>query len=259
MAKSSVAKLAKKSGQRNTARSLAASASPSFLSIVNLLPVRSDCSTMSTTPPGLGLEIQDLRDERYRLGQCPNCGTQLFKIKKKGLLNKTEVRKPLTTPGLVDRGQCLKCLNNTQTTEDTGNLLAAAAISSVGEGKEETEDEIRPRAAQQQPNNATGGETVYIGDFNDYGERHGPGELLWSNGDKYVGNFYHGLRHGQGTLYFKDGAYSTLYMFGEQLKYIGSVANKFLVNLFESVEHADSTLFYRFFTIRIGIRWIVGE
>ena len=46
---------------------------------------------------------------------------------------------------------------------------------------------------------------MYIGDFNSQGERHGPGELLWSNGDKYVGNFVEGLRDGQGTLYFKDG------------------------------------------------------
>lgn len=146
---------------------------------------------------------QSLRDDRYRLGQCPNCGTQLFKIKKKGLLNKTEVRKPLSTPGQVERGQCLKCLSS-KPEDDGGHLLAAAAIASVGE---ETEaDAPKPRAAQQQPNNATAGETVYIGDFNEIGERHGPGELLWSNGDKYVGCFVNGLRHGQGTLYFKDGS-----------------------------------------------------
>jgi len=81
--------------------------------------------------------------------------------------------------------------------------LAAAAIASVGEGKED--DDGQPKSAQQHPNNATAGETVYIGDFNASGERHGPGELLWSNGDKYVGSFVCGMRHGQGTLYFKDG------------------------------------------------------
>lgn len=148
---------------------------------------------------------QAARDERYRQGQCPNCGTQLFKVKKKGLLNKTEVRKPLSTPGLVERGQCLKCLSS-KPTDDGGHLLAAAALASVGEGTGDSEESgPTPRAAQQQPNNATAGETVYIGDFNEQGERHGPGELLWSNGDKYVGAFVNGLREGQGTLYFKDG------------------------------------------------------
>ena len=161
--------------------------------------------------PNNGEELQAIRDDRYKHGQCPNCGTQLFKIKKKGLLNKTEVRKPLNTPGLVERGQCLKCLSNKTATEDGGHLLAAAAISSVGEvGRDDDTsnnnlDGSQPRAAQQQPNNATAGETVYIGDFNQQGERHGPGELLWSNGDKYVGNFENGLRSGQGTLHFKDG------------------------------------------------------
>jgi hypothetical protein len=85
--------------------------------------------------------------------------------------------------------------------------MAAAAIASVGESNGSASDSNpQPKSAQQQPNNATAGETVYIGDFNDQGERHGPGELLWSNGDKYVGSFINGLRDGQGTLYFKDGA-----------------------------------------------------
>jgi len=165
---------------------------------------------------------QAVRDNRYKVGQCPNCGTQLFKIKKKGLLNKTEIRKPLTTAGLVERGQCLKCLSDKTSTEDGGHLLAAAAIASVGEQQDDSNSNNNnnnnnnnnmnmvgsqqgSRLAQQQDNNATAGETVYIGDFNSQGERHGPGELLWSNGDKYVGNFVEGLRDGQGTLYFKDG------------------------------------------------------
>lgn len=151
-------------------------------------------------------EHQAVRDERFRNGQCPNCGAQLFKVKKKGLLNKTEVRKPLTTPGLVVRGQCMKCLP-AKAPEEIEQMLAAAAIASVGEEEEQILDEDKPRAAQQQTNNATAGETVYIGDFNDSGERHGQGELLWSNGDKYVGSFFNGLRKGQGTLYFKDGTY----------------------------------------------------
>lgn len=156
-------------------------------------------------------EQQTVRDERFKNGQCPTCGTQLFKVKKKGLLNKQEKRLPLNTPGLVSRGQCLRCLPKASPKE-TEELLAVAAIAAAGDGKDlaaQEEESEKPRAAQKQPNNATAGETVYIGDFNEFGERHGPGELLWSNGDKYVGSFVNGLRNGQGTLFFKDGRFCT--------------------------------------------------
>lgn len=171
---------------------------------------------------------QAIRDDRYKKGQCPNCGNQLFKIKKKGILTKTEVRKPLNTPGLVERGQCLKCLSNKTAAAGGDHLLAAAAMSSVGDNNNTNNnghsnnnhhdnsnsmDGSQPRSAQQQVNNATAGETVYIGDFNAMGERHGPGELLWSNGDKYVGNFQGGLREGQGTLHFKDGRFTVGFNF----------------------------------------------
>jgi hypothetical protein len=48
--------------------------------------------------------------------------------------------------------------------------------------------------------------TVYIGDYNGRGQRHGAhGELLWDNGDRYVGSFVNGQRTGSGTLFFRDG------------------------------------------------------
>ncbi|KAL3911335.1 MAG: hypothetical protein SGILL_007319, partial [Bacillariaceae sp.] len=50
--------------------------------------------------------------------------------------------------------------------------------------------------------------TVYIGDYNDRGQRHGAhGELLWDNGDRYVGSFVNGKRTGSGTLFFRDGEF----------------------------------------------------
>lgn len=36
------------------------------------------------------------------------------------------------------------------------------------------------------------------------GVREGRGQLVWSNGDRYSGDFQNGLRHGQGaTIYYK--------------------------------------------------------
>ena len=51
------------------------------------------------------------------------------------------------------------------------------------------------------------GETVYIGGFNIAGHRHGSGELIWNNGDHYVGSFVNGTREGHGILYFGDGTW----------------------------------------------------
>jgi hypothetical protein len=47
---------------------------------------------------------------------------------------------------------------------------------------------------------------VYIGEYNDRGQRHGPhGELIWDNGDRYVGSFVCGKRTGTGTMFHRDG------------------------------------------------------
>ena len=46
------------------------------------------------------------------------------------------------------------------------------------------------------------GTAVYHGPYNDYGQRHGEGEMIWSNGDTYRGSFVNDLREGQGTLSF---------------------------------------------------------
>jgi len=51
-----------------------------------------------------------------------------------------------------------------------------------------------------------GVDAVYKGNYNVYGERHGQGELNWSNGDRYTGTFWNGVREGEGTLHFADGS-----------------------------------------------------
>ena len=45
---------------------------------------------------------------------------------------------------------------------------------------------------------------VYIGEYKD-GLKYGQGTYTWSNGAKYVGEWKNDLQHGQGTLTFPDG------------------------------------------------------
>uniref|UniRef100_A0A7S4ADA0 Uncharacterized protein n=1 Tax=Pseudo-nitzschia australis TaxID=44445 RepID=A0A7S4ADA0_9STRA len=47
---------------------------------------------------------------------------------------------------------------------------------------------------------------VYIGNYNILDQPHGShGELIWDNGDRYVGTVQNGMRSGQGTFFFRDG------------------------------------------------------
>ena len=46
------------------------------------------------------------------------------------------------------------------------------------------------------------GTAVYRGPYNDKGQRHGEGEMVWSNGDVYRGSFVRDNREGHGTLTF---------------------------------------------------------
>ena len=49
-----------------------------------------------------------------------------------------------------------------------------------------------------------GGEK-YVGEFTD-GNKHGQGTVTYSDGTKYVGEFKDGIFHGKGTMSFHDGA-----------------------------------------------------
>ena len=37
------------------------------------------------------------------------------------------------------------------------------------------------------------------------GKRHGRGEYIWANGDRYTGQFANNLKNGNGILYFSNG------------------------------------------------------
>ena len=47
---------------------------------------------------------------------------------------------------------------------------------------------------------------TYTGGRNEEGERHGQGEAMHKNGDKYVGEYKIGRRDGPGKYIFKNGA-----------------------------------------------------
>jgi hypothetical protein len=61
-----------------------------------------------------------------------------------------------------------------------------------------------PRAVHRRP--VTGaipvGTAVYEGPYNDYGEKHGQGDMFWSNGDVFQESFVNNVREGHGTLTF---------------------------------------------------------
>lgn len=131
-------------------------------------------------PPSANLEdvAQELRADRVRDGRCPHCGTQLYETVRKGILRKKKTQ-PLSIAGQVVRGQCVRCLNG----DDDAAAVALAAIA------EPTSSDALP-AAMATPIMSSPVmqlDTQYTGNFNNYGERHGEGELVWSNRDRYKG------------------------------------------------------------------------
>jgi hypothetical protein len=144
------------------------------------------------------------RQERHKQGQCPSCGQQLFATKSYSSSKRssrikwlfggpvssgggeevgTTKRIPLTVQGQVERGQCLLCVDQGATDE---------VIYSEGGNATNPMAKISPLGCTAQ----------YKGPYNDYGERHGEGDMTWSNGDVYQGSFFNGVRHGTGTLSF---------------------------------------------------------
>ena len=67
----------------------------------------------------------EVREDRLNNGCCPNCNTRLFKVTSTSTVsnllcrgsdatvatsNYNKMKIPLTIPGVVERGQCLKCV-----------------------------------------------------------------------------------------------------------------------------------------------------
>lgn len=52
---------------------------------------------------------------------------------------------------------------------------------------------------------------TYSGGYNSAGKRHGDGQLVWANGDVYVGSFKNGVIEGRGTITFHDGEMTSIF------------------------------------------------
>ena len=119
--------------------------------------------------------LPSAEQDREAQGKCLSCGRQLFQLVQStspdhiGGLE----RIPLTIPHEVERGQCLRCCPVQPDNNNTATGTAANAL--------------------------------YKGEFNSRGQKHGHGEMTWSNGDVYKGEFSNDQRHGHGTLTFAQG------------------------------------------------------
>lgn len=189
-----------------------------------------------------------LAEQRLQQGQCPSCGQQLYKpggasgngnnktpkwkkfFQLGGNNNSTSApnsgntntnnpndtvenprQKPLHIPGVVHRGQCVKCtktnsgddtvaeeFDNNPFLQDDGMDDEAYLQSSI----------LNPSLRDApEPSKEPDGQVLatYEGPLNAQGQRHGNGTLKWSNGDVYKGNFINGVRHGPGSLTFAKG------------------------------------------------------
>ena len=139
---------------------------------------------------------QQLQKDPFALqvkdGCCPLCGIQLYqwkRSKKHPIFGRRRLVPIDSDDGKVVDGHCLAC---------------------------EYQDQLRQEAQQKQQQQSTSTTTstesddfVYEGEYNLYGQRHGPGEIIWSDGDRYVGNFFNGTRDGVGTLFLRDGKQSS--------------------------------------------------
>ena len=151
-----------------------------------------------------------LANERAQTGHCPSCGQQLFQLKTRWALlcgsDKVPERIPLTVPLLVDEGKCMVCCTIPQ------NLTEQKPPSSRF-----TDEDIRSIAATARQ--LVPGTAKFNGPYNDYGEKHGTGELIWSNGDVFRGHFENDLRQGHGLLVF---AVSTNQGAADKGEYLGN-------------------------------------
>ena len=140
-------------------------------------------------------------------GCCPLCGIQLYEevVEESSPTSTSSSRKkkrlvafftssffsPQTKTPTVSPIEGRLC-------SDTGDCLNCKSLFLLDDG---------PSTFQE------GGVEVYIGDYNEYGQRHGEGELLWKDGSRYEGSFFNGLLDGTGCLYFADGKSDSHYFY----------------------------------------------
>ena len=112
----------------------------------------------------------------------------------------------------------------------SGRRFSADAYD-YGDVVDATVVQARPIRSSTRGGGGTATSCTYTGEYNVYGKRHGDGDLVWANGDKYVGKFKDGYIDGRGTIAFHDGK-CFCSLFGLLLPYSGNAQVLFLVPLF---------------------------
>ena len=172
---------------------------------------------------------------REHNGLCPNCGFQVYNTKMNGGIGSKLARR-LSGGGKGKQpdhcGRCIRCSDL-----DYGSPLGVAcdppaslgptppvSVAAVARGaipsnipsaisfpvSSSKRGKAKAKAAgyfgHSKDAPPTGGICKYSGSYNEVGQRHGTGTLLWENGDQYEGKFWNGHLDGEGALYFADGS-----------------------------------------------------
>lgn len=102
----------------------------------------------------------------------------------------------------------------------------------------------------------------YKGEFNEKGQYHGSGAIVYQNGDEYQGEFQDGLKHGDGEYTFKEGgSYSGEY-FGDEMhgrgRFLMDDGNEYIGEFHKGQQHGDGMLITKQGMQVIG-KWESGQ
>jgi len=95
--------------------------------------------------------------------------------------------------------------------EDSNMSVASTASDSQDGSQQQTpsvtnsQNQSTEKEGSKRMTSVSGEGAKYTGDMSETGKRHGRGEYIWLNGDRYQGDFINGLKNGNGILYFSNG------------------------------------------------------
>lgn len=95
--------------------------------------------------------------------------------------------------------------------EDSNMSVASTASDSQDGSQQQTpsvtnsQNQNTEKEGSKRMTSVSGEGAKYTGDMSETGKRHGRGEYIWLNGDRYQGDFINGLKNGNGILYFSNG------------------------------------------------------
>jgi len=103
------------------------------------------------------------------------------------------------------------CANGNLGMDEDSNMSAASTASDSQDGSQQqqnmnnSEPQNTEKDGSKRLTSLSSEGAKYSGDMSESGKRHGRGEYIWINGDRYQGDFVNGLKDGNGILYFSNG------------------------------------------------------